>query len=110
MNKGIFITGTDTGVGKTVVACGIARLLRQWGIKVGVMKPVASGDQNDAKALIQAAGLDEDLGLVNPQFFKAPLAPTVAAGLEGKEIALDAVYKAYWQLSKTYDVMVVEGI
>ena len=57
MNKGIFITGTDTGVGKTVVACGIARLLKSWGVNVGVMKPVACGDRNDAKRLIAAARL-----------------------------------------------------
>ena len=59
MNKGLFITGTDTGVGKTLIACGIARLLKSWGIHVGVMKPIATGDQDDAKWLIQAAGIDE---------------------------------------------------
>ena len=52
MNKGIFITGTDTGVGKTVIACGVARLLKSWGVNVGVMKPVAAGDQDDAKRLV----------------------------------------------------------
>jgi len=109
MNKGIFITGTDTGVGKTLVACGIARLLKSWGVNVGVMKPVATGDQEDARQLLKAAGIKEDLGLVNPQFFKAPLAPSVAAQLEGREVDSSAIYKAYWHLSKKYDVMVVEG-
>ena len=56
MNKGIFVTGTDTGVGKTLVSCGIARLLKSWGMKVGVMKPIATGDQEDARQLIKAAG------------------------------------------------------
>ena len=79
MNKGIFITGTDTGVGKTVVACGIARLLKSWGVNVGVFKPVATGNQEDARQLLRAAGIAEDLSLVNPQFFKAELAPSVAA-------------------------------
>ena len=55
MNKGLFITGTDTGVGKTLVSCGIARLLSSWGIKVGVMKPVATGDRQDAEKLMEAA-------------------------------------------------------
>ncbi len=110
MNKGIFITGTDTGVGKTLVACGIARLLKSWGVKVGVMKPVSTGDQEDARALLKAAQIKEDLALVNPQFFKAPLAPCVAAELEGREVDSETIYKAYWHLSKKYDVMVVEGI
>jgi dethiobiotin synthetase len=110
MNKGIFITGTDTGVGKTIVACGIARLLKSWGVNVGVMKPVATGDQNDAKRLIQAAGIKEDLAFVNPQFFKIPLAPSVAAEAEGREVDSGAIYKAFWHLSKKYEVMVVEGI
>ena len=110
MNKGLFITGTDTGVGKTLVACGIARLLKSWGMKVGVMKPVATGDQDDARQLIKAAGIDADLAHVNPQYFKHPLAPTVAAEIEGREVSSESIYKAYWHLSKQYDVMVVEGV
>jgi len=110
MNRGIFITGTDTWVGKTVVACGIARWLKNSGVKVGVMKPISSGNQDDAKRLIRAAGVDDDLSLVNPQFFKAPLAPTVAAALERRDVDLQKIYGAYWTLSKKYDVMVVEGI
>jgi dethiobiotin synthetase len=110
MNKGVFITGTDTGVGKTLVACGIARLLKSWGVKVGVMKPLATGDQEDARRLIKAVDLDEPLDVVNPQYFKAPLAPSVAADLEGRKVNSENIYKAYWHLSKKYDVMIVEGI
>ncbi len=110
MNKGIFITGTDTEVGKTVVACGIARFLKARGAKVGVMKPVSSGSQDDAKRLIRAAEVDDNLALVNPQFFKALLAPTIAAALERREVHLENVYSAFWALSKKYDIMVVEGI
>src|SRR5258706_6800790 len=110
MNRGIFISGTDTGVGKTVVACGIARFLKARGVKVGVMKPVCTGDQDDARRLVRAADVDDDLTLVNPQFFKAPLAPTVAAAFERRELQLETVYIAFWTLSKKYDVMVVEGI
>jgi dethiobiotin synthetase len=139
MNKGIFITGTDTGVGKTLVACGIARLLKSWGVSVGVMKPIATGNREDAKQLLAAIsphppfghllpqgekevpsplrgrGRSEALGegeldIVNPQYFKAPLAPSVAAKLEGREVDSESIYKAYWHLSKKYEVMVVEGI
>ena len=110
MNKGIFITGTDTGVGKTVVACGIARLLRSWGVKVGVMKPIATGSRQDAVLLKQAAGVKDALDLINPQFFKAPLAPEVAAALERRELNLEAIYRAYWFLQKHYEVLIIEGI
>src|SRR6266700_3605769 len=110
MNRGIFVTGTDTGVGKTLVACGIARFLKKRGVKVGVMKPIASGSRDDAKRLIRAADVGDDLSLVNPLFFKAPLAPTVAAALERRELHLENVYSAFWALSKKYDVMVVEGL
>jgi dethiobiotin synthetase len=110
MTKGIFVAGTDTEIGKTVVACGIARLLKQKGKNVAVLKPVASGSRSDALALTKAAQLKEPLDVVNPQFFKAPLAPTVAAALERKEVDMDAVYRAYWFLQKHYEVIVVEGI
>src|SRR5882724_12689277 len=108
MNKGIFVTGTDTEIGKTVVACGIARYLKNLGMRVGVMKPICTGNQDDARRLIRAAQVDDDLTLVSPQFFKAPLAPTVSAAMERREIRLDRVYSAFWTLSKKYDVMVVE--
>ena len=74
------------------------------------MKPVSTGSQDDARRLARAAGVDDDLGVVNPQFFKAALAPTIAAALERREVHLDKVYSAFWTLSKKYDVMVVEGI
>jgi len=56
MYKGLFITGTDTGVGKTYVACALAKALRASGINVGVFKPIAAGDRNDARNLMAAAG------------------------------------------------------
>jgi dethiobiotin synthetase len=110
MNKGLFITGTDTGVGKTVVACGLVRLLLQWKIKVGVMKPFATGDQEDARHLMEAAQSDMPLSLVNPQFFKSPLAPAVAAALEQKEVQMETVYKSFWEISKSHEFVVVEGV
>ena len=110
MNKGVFITGTDTEVGKTVVACGIVRLLRRWKKNVGVMKPFATGTQDDARRLMAVAETKLPLTLVNPQFFKEPLAPAVAAALEEKPVDLDAVYKAFWDIAKQHEVLVVEGI
>lgn len=110
MNRGIFVTGTDTAVGKTVVACGIARLLRDHKMSVGVMKPISTGDQNDAQSLIAASGVKDELQLVNPLYFEAPLAPYIAAQAEGREVEMEHIYKAFWALSKKHDVMVVEGV
>ena len=117
LKPGIFITGTDTGVGKTVVAAGLALVLRERGIKVGVMKPVATGcvgnDQRlismDAAFLMEAAE-NEYPGLTNPVRYRHPLSPNVAATLEQREVNLDAVRQAYRELQKHYDFIIVEGI
>ncbi len=109
MHKGIFVTGTDTGVGKTYVACSIARALKAHGGKVGVMKPIASGDRHDAQKLIDAADARESLSMVNPVFLKHPLAPLMAARLAGKKIDLASVWKNYRLLGKLHEFMIVEG-
>ena len=93
---GLFITGTDTGVGKTYVATLIVRSLLRAGHRVGVYKPVASGCRpergtlvsDDALALWDAAGRPGELERVCPQRFEAPLAPPLAARAEGKEVKL----------------------
>jgi dethiobiotin synthetase len=117
MKKGIFITGTDTGVGKTYVAAGIATALKRRGVTVGVMKPAETGcsvrgDQlipRDALRLMKAAGVHDSLSLVNPYRFRKPLAPSVAADLEGKTINVSAIMNAYQRLSARHDFMIVEG-
>jgi len=117
MKKGIFITGTDTGIGKTYVAAGIAEALRQSMLDVGVMKPIETGClkraekliPGDALRLIRAADVHDDLNLVNPYRFSKPLAPSVAAGFEHKKIVIKRIMKAYWTLSRRHDFMIVEG-
>ncbi len=117
MKPGIFILGTDTGVGKTVVSAGIALALRERGLKVGVMKPVATGCygpdghliSQDAVYLFEAAE-NEYAPLTSPSRFRHPLAPSVAAMLEKREVALDRIRDAYMELQKHYDFMIVEGI
>ena len=114
---GIFITGTDTEVGKTVVAAGLALALKERGIKVGVMKPVATGCRGtdghlisaDAVYLMEAAE-NEFPPLTSPSRFRNPLAPNVAAILEKREVNLEQISKAYRELQKHYDFMIVEGI
>jgi dethiobiotin synthetase len=115
---GLFITGTDTGVGKTYVAALIARSLVACGRRVGIYKPAASGCAHDASghlvsddavALWQAAGCPGELEHVCPQRFVAPLAPHLAAQAEGKELDAELLRAGldYWKACS--DFMLVEG-
>ncbi len=107
--RGLFIAGTDTGVGKTIVAGLIARRLCRQKIKIGVMKPVASGSREDARWLKRAAGVDDSINDINPVYLRRALAPWVAAGLANKKINPNRIGNIYRQLSGKYDFMVVEG-
>ncbi len=118
MTAGIFVTGTDTEVGKTYVSALIARQLRAQGVNVGVYKPAASGciDQGngtlfseDADALWNAAGKPGTVEDVCPQMFAAPLAPHLAAKAEGKEINSQLLVDGiqFWQ--EHSDFIIVEG-
>jgi dethiobiotin synthetase len=108
-----FVTGTDTGVGKTVVSCALVRALRERGLDVGVMKPIETGvgaeGPLDAIALKEAAGVDDALDTICPQQFILPAAPTVAATRERREVDLGAVDAAWETLRTRHDAMVVEG-
>jgi dethiobiotin synthetase len=110
--KGLFITGTDTGVGKTLVAAGLARLLVDQGVKVGVFKPVASGGvvSEDGKMLQKAAKLPDSAypGIV-PVHFRQPLAPWVAGWKEGA-VPLKKVERAYQKAKSKYEFLIVEGV
>jgi len=109
---GLFITGTDTGVGKTLVSCALARGLRQAGIDVGV-KPAETGvpasGPEDALALIQAARVEDALDLVCPLRFDLPAAPQASAKAEGRQADLEPVLSAYETLSERHTFMLVEG-
>ncbi|MBL8513119.1 MAG: dethiobiotin synthase [Betaproteobacteria bacterium] len=112
-----FITGTDTGVGKTFATCALIAALQQRGIDVAAMKPVAAGT-------VQSAGMamNEDvaayqeltrhrfpLHLVNPYCFHAPIAPHIAAAHQGVTADLSVIHTAYNQLAERADVILVEG-
>ena len=117
MAKGIFVVGTDTGVGKTVVAAGLALALRERGIRVGVMKPVATGCvgssnrlvSHDAVFLFEAAQ-NEYASLTSPVRYRNPVAPSVAEVYESLKVEIKSIIKAYQQLTKIYDYVIVEGI
>lgn len=105
----IFIAGTDTAVGKTVIAGGLAAALRLKGRHVGVMKPVSCGARSDATFLMACAGIKEDLDLVNPVFLKLSLSPNVAASIERVKINPRSLEAAFDYFKKKYEVLVVEG-
>ncbi len=112
--KGLFVTGTDTGVGKTRVAVALIHALRARGLRVAAMKPVSAGSppgelNEDVAALLQAADVEADLCDVNPYAFADPVAPHIAAQQAGIRIDLEVVVAAYSRLAAAADVVVVEG-
>ena len=110
MTHGIFITGTGTEIGKTVIAGGFAASLKQSGTNVGVMKPISTGDTTDAQFLKHAAQTDDELSVINPIYLRHPLAPSVAARIEEKEIDLSHIKTAFAALQQKYDFVIVEGV
>ncbi|MEA3219469.1 dethiobiotin synthase [Immundisolibacter sp.] len=118
MSRGFFVTGTDTGVGKTRVSAGLIAVLRQQGLRVAGMKPVASGcaatpaglRNDDALALIGASGGDWPYEWVNPYAFAPPIAPHLAAADVGSTIRFAVIEQAFGQLAAQSDCVVVEGV
>jgi dethiobiotin synthetase len=116
MNRGVFITGTDTGVGKTLVTAALAYALKQQGSEVGVMKPIETGvsqarmAQSDAAQLRAFVESEDALGAICPFQFKLPLAPVAAAHTERRIISPEVIRQTYRLLSNRYDYMVVEGV
>jgi len=108
MGKSIFIIATDTGVGKTIIACAIGLALKKKGLDIGYMKPFqCSGD--DVEFICRALGIKDEMDLVNPYYTKEPLAPYVAFKRARVKIELDKVFKAYQELSRRHEILIVEG-
>ncbi len=115
--RGFFVTGTDTGVGKTLVCCALLYGFAALGKSVIGMKPVAAGAarsreglMNDDVRLLRAAGnVDADLRLVNPYCFEPAIAPHIAAAQAGVTIELATITQAFAQLAAAADVVIVEG-
>lgn len=114
-SRGIFITGTDTGVGKTIIAATLATLLRAQGVSVGVMKPVETGINDptsigpDAQLLRACSGCSADDQIIAPYRFAPPVAPALAASKAGVKIDLQHVCNCYRQLAANHDYVIVEG-
>ena len=118
MTRGIYITGTDTGIGKTMVSCALLHALRARGLRAVGMKPVASGCErtpdgwrnDDALRLLAASDPQPDYALVNPYALPAATAPELAAADVGITVALDPLRVAFDALSAQCDALVVEGV
>lgn len=116
--RGLFITGTDTGVGKTAVAGALAAALRRRGLDVGVAKPVATGGvrrsgrlvSTDAQFLRAVAGVEDAVDEICPLVFEMPASPEVAARSEGRTIAPEVLRSAIASLARRHDYLLVEGI
>jgi dethiobiotin synthetase len=115
MNRGIFVTGTDTGVGKTVAACALLRAHAARGLRAAGMKPVASGIAvgsacNEDVAALEAAGnVQVPLAVRNPYAFAPAIAPHLAAAQAGVKIELARIELAYREVARLADRIVVEG-
>jgi len=115
--RGYFVTGTDTGVGKTLVSAALLRYFVQRGLRAVGMKPVAAGCEwrdgaaywDDVEQLRIAGNVDAAQALVNPYRFEPGIAPHIAAAQAGATIQLDVIAKAYAALKRQSDVVIVEG-
>jgi len=108
--KGVFVLGTDTGVGKTVVAGALAAFLRANGRDAGVMKPFASGSYGDTLFLKKASGVTETRDEITPFYFKHPLAPYASLQLEKRRFSPRGWVKRLGPVWDRHDFWVVEGI
>lgn len=113
----LFVTGTDTGVGKTQIASALISLLKQRGQRVAGMKPIASGchitsdglRNDDAMVLYQEANVQLNYDDINPYAFELPIAPHIAAKKVGVEIDASVIHRQFYQIQKKADSVVVEG-
>ena len=117
MLKSLFITGTDTDVGKTYVTAGLSVSLRKMGIDVGVMKPFAAGTaqkkgfkSEDVEILSNAAQITDPENLVNPQFFKIAASPYTAWKKLKTKPKIQTILSSFKKLSKLHDTILVEGM
>jgi dethiobiotin synthetase len=111
MNHNLFITGTDTGVGKTYVTAALLAELRRRGVRAAAFKPIAcgAGGRNDARIYARHMDREQPLNVINPVWLRHALAPSVAANLERRRIDLRSVRASYKRLANEYSVVLVEG-
>ncbi|MCB1609504.1 MAG: dethiobiotin synthase [Xanthomonadales bacterium] len=111
--RGVFVTGTDTEIGKTLVSCALIHRLRSFGLCVAAMKPVATGnvaEAEDALALRAASGLEAPLKRINSFLYEPAIAPHIAATRAHRRIDLRRIARDYERLAESADFVVVEGV
>ena len=104
-----FVTGTDTGVGKTFITSGLVRFWRSKGIDAVGMKPICTGDNGDVRQLLDACGSCEPEHLINPVWYRTPVAPYTASIIEDRLIDLDGIREAFERLATQHSSVLVEG-
>ncbi|MBY0475900.1 MAG: dethiobiotin synthase [Nitrosomonas sp.] len=113
MSVGFFVTGTDTGIGKTTVSCALLHAFAAQGNKVVGMKPIAAGSENgkwpDVEQLFAASNISITRQQINPYAFDSPISPHIAAQQADMEIDLTIIHQAYQELSSKADIVIVEG-
>jgi dethiobiotin synthetase len=107
--KIIFITGTDTGVGKTVLNVLFVKFLRERGVNAAALKPICSGGRDDARKIFAAMDGALSLDEINPWHFRAPIAPLLAARRENKKVKLSQVVAHIRAMQKCFEILMVEG-
>ena len=105
----LFLTGTDTGVGKTFATALLTRALREAGLGTVALKPICSGERSDVEILRDASGQILSLEETNPVWLQAPAAPLVAAQLENRTLSLDPLVEWFHKLSAKHSSLLVEG-
>jgi dethiobiotin synthetase len=116
-NKGFFVTGTDTGVGKTLVTAQIGKAIQNENVSLGVMKPIESGVSDslvattlsDAGLLKTVLEISDSMEDISPYRYQTPVAPLLASRLENKPINPKVIIEAYQKLTHKYDVILAEG-
>ena len=115
--KSIFITGTDTDIGKTYITAGLAVTLRKMGVDIGVMKPFAAGNaqkngfkSEDVEILSKAAQVNDSENLVNPQFFPIPASPYTAWKKLKIKPKIPTILKSFKKLSNLHEMLLIEGM
>ena len=111
MKKNLYITGTDTAVGKTHVTAALLAELRRRGVNAAAFKPIAcgKGGRHDAEIYAAIMNHEQPLDVINPVYLRHPLAPSVAARFERKTVDLHKILRTYQQLAADYSVVLVEG-
>jgi dethiobiotin synthetase len=106
----LFITGIDTGVGKTHTVVQLLRLLRASGLRCAGMKPICCGDRRDAQLLLEAGSDGLTIDEINPIWLKTPAAPFAAALVEQVDISIPRILEAIVDLERRFDCVLVEGV